>query len=105
MQTRPPRRRLVMLAAVLLAPALLAACAEDPFERPGTWHAAADNDHNLRLMVADPGDLEHGRGTEVSRGAASAGAIGRLRSDKLKSLPGSTESFVVGGASGATAQP
>jgi hypothetical protein len=105
MQSRSPRRGAALLGMALLVPLLLVACAQDPFERPGTWNATNDNEHNLRLMVAVPADLEHGRGTETSLGATSAAAIGRMRDDKLKPLASDIDNFQVGGSNGSTAQP
>jgi hypothetical protein len=95
MQTSPRRRRAALFGLALLAP-MLAAC--DPFDSPGTWRATGDNDHNLRMMLAQPGDLAHGQAAEGSRGATSAGAIGRLRDDSVKPLPNNAENFRVGGA-------
>ncbi len=100
MQTRTFLRAVPLIAAVALAGCALDA---DPFQAPGTWRATGDNDHNLRLMVADPGDLARGHGAATSRGAASSAAIQRLRDDKLKPLP-SADNFTVGGTNAATPQ-
>lgn len=83
---------------------LLAACTDDPFEQPGTWHATGANAHNLRVMVASPGDLERGHGADTSLGALSAAAIGRMRDDKIKPLASDADSFKVGGANGTAQQ-
>ena len=98
--------KLRLLSAVsLFALVALAGCSlnEDPFEQPNTWHQAAVNDYNLRLMVADPADLMHGRAAEGSRGQTSANAITRLRNDDLKPLPTANQIAVIGGSQNAPA--
>ena len=44
--------------------AALGGCAGllDPYEREGTWSPNGTNDDNLRAMVVNPVDLQHGTG-------------------------------------------
>ena len=81
---------------VLAATGLLAAChgIDDPYERAGTWQPNHSNDANLRAMVANPGDLQRGRGDGSSMGDLAAAAVSRLRNDKVKALPDSGVSEV-----------
>ena len=71
-----------MTRLVWLLP-LLAGCAGNPFsgdpmQRPGTWAPSADNDANLRAMIADPRDLRAGMDAPNSLGVEAAPAVGRL---------------------------
>jgi hypothetical protein len=72
----------------LLAVLGLAGCAgwDDPFEREGTWRPEHNNDANLGVMVADPGQFVEGTGDEQSPGVLSAAAVHRLLTDKVKPL-------------------
>ena len=68
----------------------LAACAElDPYQRKGVWRPLGANSANLRAMVADPRDLNWGRGGAASPGDLAGAAVARLRSDNVKPLPAS----------------
>jgi hypothetical protein len=86
----------------------LAACQhiDDPSNRAGTWKPEHVNDANLVAMVANPADLDHGHGDGGTFGATAAGAIERLRADKVKSLPatGLSEIHVSGASSGGGGQ-
>lgn len=65
--------------AALLPLILVAGCAAEPFERPGTWRATGANEQNLRAMVANPADLERGQqATTPARGDPAASAATRL---------------------------
>lgn len=50
------------------------------------------NDTNLRRMVADPADLEGGKGTGPAPASSAAGAVQRYDRDEVKALP-QTHSF------------
>ena len=63
---RPFRTRLLAAAAA----ASLAACTDDPFERPGTVAPRGFNDANLRAMVVDPAHLRRGVEATTTRGDA-----------------------------------
>ena len=92
--------RTCLLAAA--SAALLAACTDDPFERPGTVAPRGFNDANLRAMVVDPAHLRRGTGASTTRGDVGATAVDLLRSGKRQDLPnaGPGRAFAVGGGSG-----
>jgi hypothetical protein len=92
--------RTCLLASMLA----LSACdgAGDPYQRPGTWKLTYANDANLRVMVADPGDLVHGRGDGLAFGETAAAAVRRLRQGRVKDLPDSGVAQVKLAGSGAT---
>jgi hypothetical protein len=78
----------IRLPMLLLLLAATAGCeAFDPYRREGAWRPAGVNDQNLAVMVARPAELVRGTGAEGSTGAAAAGAIERLRADRVKPLP------------------
>ena len=81
--------------AAAAAAALLAACTDDPFERPGTVAPRGFNDANLRAMVVDPAHLRRGVGADTSRGDAGAKPVDRLRSGKRAPLPATSTSSVI----------
>jgi hypothetical protein len=60
---------------------------DDPFQRQGTWAATGVNDANLRAMVVDPVDLQHGSGATDSIGVTATSAVVRMRTDNIKNLP------------------
>lgn len=69
---------------------LLAGCAAiDPLARPGAWQPTGANDANLRAMIADPDDLQHGRADIRADGQVVAAAITRYRTGHVKELPAS----------------
>lgn len=78
-------------AALLALLGLLAACQQDPFERPGTWsvpqNQLGSNDQNLRTMIVDPRDLVAGTGEPNSQSAAAAPPVRRLLTGKRPPLP------------------
>ena len=78
-----PFRRCLAAAA---AAALLAACTDDPFERPGTVAPRGFNEANLRAMVVDPAHLRRGVGADTTRGDAGAVPVDKLRSGKRAPL-------------------
>lgn len=92
--------RTCLMAAV--STALLAACTDDPFERPGTVAPRGFNDANLRAMVVDPAHLRRGAGASTTRGDVGATAVDLLRSGKRPNLPstGTGVAFVGGGGAG-----
>ncbi len=83
---RPFRTRLAVAAAT----ALLAACTDDPFERPGTVAPRGFNDANLRAMVVDPAHLRRGLEANTARGDSGTRPVDLLRSGKRPALPGNT---------------
>ena len=76
-------------ASLLIVPLLLTGCgaAGDPMVRQGTWHASADNDANLVVMLTDPNDLTEGRGAVGSLGSEAEPAITRLLTGARLPLP------------------
>ncbi len=81
-----------MIEGVLLLSlgAGLAGCsATEPYQRPGEWRPIGANAINLRAMVADPRDLQWGRGGAASSGDLAGMAVARLRNDNVKPLPAS----------------
>ena len=91
-------------AALLIPLGLLAACAQDPFERPGTWsvpqNQLGSNDQNLRTMIVDPRDLVAGTGEPNSASTAAAPPVRRLLTGKRPPLPQSgVANLRVGGSS------
>ena len=76
------------------AAAALAACTDDPFERPGTVAPRGFNDANLRAMVVDPAHLSRGVGADMSRGDAGATPVDRLRAGKRAPLQTSSSTSV-----------
>lgn len=79
------RRYLTVLGLL----AALGGCAglEDPYQRAGTWRPEGDNDANLRAMVANPVDLQHGTGASEALGVTATEAVTRYRNDTVKALP------------------
>ena len=83
----------------------LAACAQDPFDRPGTWSVPLGtpgaNDANLRTMIADPRDLTAGTGEENSAGTQAVIPVRRLLIGRRPQLPQSdVSSLRAGGGAG-----
>lgn len=94
----------VMRYAALPVLLVLAGCAQDPFDRPGTWSVpigtTGANDANLRTMIADPRDLTAGTGEENSTGTAAAGPVRKLLSGRRAQLPQSDVSTIKVGTGG-----
>lgn len=84
-----PRPFRACLAAAAAA-ALLAACTDDPFERPGTVAPRGFNDANLRAMVVDPAHLRRGLEATTVRGDSGTRPVDLLRSGKRPPLPSNT---------------
>lgn len=67
---------------------IVAGCTPDyPFDQPGTWHATGVNDANLRVMVANPGDLIAGANASGTLGAEAAPPVKRLLTGHRYPLP------------------
>jgi hypothetical protein len=90
-------RRYLTLLGLLAALGGCAAMA-DPFQRPDTYVATGVNDDNLRAMIANPVDLQHGVAAPDTVGLNAAAAVARLRNDNVRQLPSSTLSDIGGGA-------
>lgn len=86
--------------ALAAAAALLAACTDDPFERPGTVAPRGFNDANLRAMIVDPAHLRRGVDAATVRGDAAAKPVDLLRSGKRVPLPATTSGTGLGGGDG-----
>lgn len=77
--------------------ALLAGCAVPVDERG--WVPTGANEANLRAMIADPQDLERGRGTTLADGDIDVRAVGRWRRGEIE-LPQTGSGTSVGGGNG-----
>jgi hypothetical protein len=70
---------------------MLAACARDPVDNPGTWKVPDkglnSNDQNLRAMLVNPNDLTRGRGDSTSEGVTAARAARRELAGQRAPLP------------------
>jgi type IV pilus biogenesis protein CpaD/CtpE len=97
---------MTMRTMILLTCAALAGCAQiDPFQREGMWRPSGANEANLRAMVVDPGHLTVGVGTDRTDGQAAAGAVDRLRRDRVKPLPDTAIARIGAGGGAAAAVP
>ena len=88
---------------------LLAACAYDPIDKPGTWQVPpmglTSNDQNLRAMVVNPRDLARGHGESTSEGVSAARAARQQLSGNRAALPTANVSLPgMGGGSGGQQQ-
>jgi type IV pilus biogenesis protein CpaD/CtpE len=93
------------LAPILAAAAMaaLAACTDDPFDRPGTVAPRGFNEANLRAMVVEPAHLSRGVDATTTRGDAGSKPVDLLRSGKRAPLPASapaTPFISINGGSG-----
>ena len=87
----PPR------ALLLIGLALAPGCAAyDPFLREGAWRPSGVNERNLVTMVAMPEELQRGVGSDGAGGELAAAAVERLLTDKLRQLPQTSPTVVVG---------
>lgn len=77
--------RLALLVGLAALP--IAACTDDPFERPGTWRPAGVNEANLRAQVVDPAMLERGVGASTDRGQQGSMPITTLQDGKRPAVP------------------
>jgi hypothetical protein len=80
-----------MRTRLLLALPLLAATAGcdifDPYKRAGSWRPSGANEQNLATMAVIPAERVQGTGAAGAAGFTAAGAIDRLRADRVKPLP------------------
>ncbi|HEY4173394.1 MAG TPA: hypothetical protein VGM42_10225 [Rhodopila sp.] len=87
-------------ALVLLS--VLAACKQDPYERPQTWHLPPTgfgaNDSNLRAMLVNPNDLAAGASDDTSTGPLSVRPIDALVTGRRKPLPSVNASTIGAGS-------
>lgn len=93
-------RRAGLLLILLLATGT--GCAEDSYDRPGTWRATGVNDQNLALMVADPAHLRQGVAAPNDRAVAGTLPVVRLETGRRPRLPATT---VVGVGTAVTDAP
>ena len=99
---RPFRTRpLAAAATAATIAALLTACTDDPFDRPGTVAPRGLNEANLRAMVVDPAHLRLGVDAPGSRGDAGSRPVDLLRSGKRAPLTAGGASAVAGMDAGA----
>lgn len=78
------RRSFLLLLPLLVMPG----CdAFDPYKRDGNWRPAQVNAGNLAALVVNPDELRRGTGATGAVGFTAAGAIDRLRADRVKPLP------------------
>jgi hypothetical protein len=86
----------------LLVLLLIAGCAQDPYQRPATWHLPPEglgaNDTNLRAMVAEPADLAAGARDDASAGPLSVRPVDALMTGRRRPLSGMNASGVGGSA-------
>jgi hypothetical protein len=76
-----------LVPAILLL--LLPSCAEQDFERSGTWQATGANEANLRAMLAEPSHAVRGVADTTARGGTVSMAVRRLDEDRRRPLPDS----------------
>jgi hypothetical protein len=86
----PRSFRTCLVAAA--AAACLSACADDPFDRPGTVSPRGFNDANLRAMVVDPAHLRRGLDAQTTRGDAGTRPVDLLRAGRRAPVPGGAAS-------------
>lgn len=86
-------RSFMLLASVFLAPLCLAGCGDhsySSFGAPYSWHKTGVSDANLAAMVANPADLQHGRGSasaDEEDSPLATTAVTNLWAGKAKPLP------------------
>jgi hypothetical protein len=94
LNSRTMRTTLALLAIVLTMVA--SACSDQVgYERPGTWRPTGANDYNLRVMVANPRDLDAGASASTDRGNGASRAVTRLLIDRRRPLLNVSSSRVV----------
>jgi hypothetical protein len=80
----------MMMRRAIFLVLLLGGCEQiDPFTREGAWRPMRANEANLRVHVADPAMLERGVDDRRADGAATAAAVHRYRTDRVKPLAAS----------------
>lgn len=78
------RPRLLLLLTLVAT----AGCdAMEPYRREGVWRPSGANEQNLAVMSVRPQERVTGTGARGAPGFAAAGAIDRLRTDRVKPLP------------------
>jgi hypothetical protein len=90
----------VLLCLFMMAGAAALCGCSDPYLREGTWHATGVNNDNLRVLVANPTDLEWGVSQPGTDGQLAAAAVARFRTGQVKQLPADSISKI-GSGSGA----
>jgi hypothetical protein len=85
---------------------LLGGCEQlDPFAREGAWRPMRANEANLRVHVVDRAMLDRGIDDPRADGAATAAAVHRYRTDRVRPLPASGVARVQATGSGGAASP
>ncbi len=76
------------LPALLVLPLLLGcASLENPSFGEGSWRPSGANEHNLRVMLAEPREIVRGTGEAGADGQAAVDAVERLRTNRVRPLP------------------
>ncbi len=75
------------IALVLLSLAGCDVATRDSWEDAGTWRPTGANQTNLQAMVANPDDLNIGRGERGGSAIIATTAVNRVLTDKIKPLP------------------
>jgi hypothetical protein len=100
------RRVMRPTLSILLLPTV-AGCAEDQFEKPGTWKlpptGMTSNEANLRTMLVNPNDAVAGTGEATSLGTLSERPVELLVTGRRHPLPSVNASEI--GAGGQQQQP
>ena len=88
-------RTFTLRAGCLALGVAVCGCARtEPYQRVGLWHPVGANAANLEAMVANPQDLQKGRGARAAPGDLAGAAAIRLRTGTVRKLPASSISKV-----------
>jgi len=95
-----------MMRRALILVLLLGGCEQiDPFTREGAWRPMRANEANLRIHVADPAMLDRGVDDRRADGQATAAAVQRYRTDRVKPLAASGVARIQATGAGGAAPP
>lgn len=87
---------MIRAGIVLLALALAACDATDPYRASDVWQPTGANAGNMAAMAARPRDLIVGRGGRFTDGHLSADAVERLWQDRTRPLAPATGAAATG---------